>query len=235
MPAILLTVSESINGAVVSDLLNGGGAGIDMGSILNNSYGPLGPGGPSDNSGAQNAYVRHNGVNPITNFRTMIRPFGQITGFSYAGAESPNDDFTQLKNLGNASGDSKNNADGLSGGVWIDMDADVASINAFDFSNNGFDSVGGSKGGNDSVRKFGDNLIDGVTLEESFPIKGSAMVYDSGGETVASAPVDEQLGESGNTVLGDNFKAKIRAYLPDNFDKSGVLQFEWVLVYAFTT
>jgi len=235
MPAVLITVSESLNGTLVADLLNGGGSGVDMGSITNNSYGPIGPGGPSDNSGAKNIYARHDGANPITNMRTMIRPFGGITGFTYGGSESPNDDMTTLKNLANISGDSKNNANGLSGGVWIDMDADVASINQFDFANNGFDSVGGSNGGNDTVRKYGDNLIDGVTLEEAFPVKADAMVYNSGGETVASAPVDEQLGEAGNSVLGDNFKAKLRAYLPDNFDKSGVLQFEFVIVYAFTT
>lgn len=235
MPAVLLTVSETLNGAAVSDALNGGGLGIDYGSILNKSYGPLGAGGPADNSGFQAAYVRHDGANPITNLRTMINQFGTLTGFTYGGAESPSDDFTTLKNLANASGDSKNNADGLSGGVWIDMDSDGATINQFDYANNGFSDSGGSEGGNDTVRKYGDALNEGIDINSAFPVKAAAMVYDSGGESQPSAPVDEQVGEASNSVLGDNFKAKLRGYLPENFDKSGVIQFEWVLIYAFSS
>jgi len=117
MVAVLLTVSESINGSPLNDGLNGGGLGIDMGAIINNSYGPGGAGAPSDNSGSQAIYVRHDGTLPITNMRTMIRPFGTITGFAYGGAEDPTTDFATLKALANASGDSKNNGDGLSGGI----------------------------------------------------------------------------------------------------------------------
>ena len=235
MAIVLLTVSETLNGAAVADALNGGGAGIDMGSILNKSYGPLGAGGPSDNSGYQAAYVRHDGAAPITNLRTMIQQYGSLTGFSYGGANSPAADFAALKSLANASGNSKNNADGLSGGLWIDMDSDSATINQFDYASNGYEAAGGSQGGNDTVRKYGDNLSEGVSINSAFPVKASAMVYDSGGESQPSAPVDEQVGEASNSVLGDNFKAKLRGYLPDNYAESGVVQFEWVLLYAFSS
>ena len=39
--AVTLTVSESIDGAAVSDALSGGGTGVDLGSVINGSFTPV--------------------------------------------------------------------------------------------------------------------------------------------------------------------------------------------------
>ena len=146
------------------------------------------------------------------------------TGFTYGGADSSAGDNTTIISLGNASGSSKNNADGLSGGLWIDMDADASSVNQFDQAN--FPSF---------VKIYGDSLTDGIDLNSAFPLITDAMVYDAPGETLASAPVAGQIGKANDTVLGDNAKVKLRIYLPDAYVDGGIVQWEWVIAYSFTS
>jgi hypothetical protein len=231
MPAVSLTVSETLGGSAVSDSLSGGGVGVDLGSVLNGSYCPVTD--KSSNTGAQNIYIRHNGVNAITSVRTFIETYTN-TGFSYGGADTASNDFTTLKNQGNTSGDSKNNADGLSGGLWVDMNAFVSPTSQFDFVNNGYDSVGGTNGGNDTVRIYGDNLLDGIDLASSFMVLSEAMVYGPT-ETAASAPVDGQIGPAGNTVLGSSAHLKYRLYIRSDFVNNGLLQWALTVSYSFVS
>lgn len=220
--AVLLTVSETLNGTAVADSLAGGGSGIDFGSVVTGQFSPIID--KDLNQGAKTLYVRHDAtIDPITDVKTFIQEYGVGTGFSYGGAASANDDFNTLVALGNASGSSKNNADGFSGGVWIDMDADASEVNQFD-----------QAGSPTFVKIYGDNGTDGIDLDSGFALQPDAMVYDSVGETLASAPVAGQIGKAGDTVLGDNAKLKMRTYLPTSFPDGGIVQWEWVIAYSFT-
>jgi len=220
--AVLLTISETINGAAVSDALAGGGTGVDFGSVVNNQYAPLID--KSSNTGAKTLYIRHNAIiDPITDVKTFMQEYGVGTAFAYGGASTAADDFTTMTDLGDASGNSKNNANGLSGGLWIDMDADASTVNQFDQAN--FPAL---------VKIYGDNGTDGIDLASSFLIVGDAMVYDAPGETLATTPVDGQIGKANDTILGDNAKVKLRVYLPDAYSDGGIVQWEFVIAYSAT-
>ena len=104
--SVSLTVSETISGSAVADSLAGGGTGVDLGSVVNNSYGPITL--KADNTGRQNLFVRHDAVtDPITDVKTFMQQFGTGTGFTYGGASTAALDYTSLKSLANASGNSK--------------------------------------------------------------------------------------------------------------------------------
>jgi hypothetical protein len=220
--AVLLTISETLDGSAVADALASGGTGCDLGSCVNNSYCPVIL--KSANTGSQPLFVSHNAtIDPITSCGTFIQTYGVGTGFTYGGADSAANDFTALKNLANASGSSKNNADGLSGGFWIDMDWDASTTNQFDQS--GFPSV---------VKIYGDGLTDGISLASTFTIAASAMVYNLPGETAASSPVAGQIGKAADTVLGDAAHLKTRLYIPNSFSQGGYIQWELVFNYSYT-
>lgn len=238
--SVTLTISKSLDGAAVSDALAGGGTnGVDLGSVVNNQYAPITD--KSLNTGKQSLFIRHDAaVDPITDVKTFVQEYGTGTGFSYGGANSPALDFTALRTLANGSGDSKNNNDGLSGGLWADQDADVASTNQFDFATNGRDSS--SSAGNGTVIKYGDQNTDGIDLTSAFQLDSDAMVIDSdqgqGGDGtngyIPTAPVDGQIGKDADTALGDNGHTKLRIYVPDAYTDGGILQWEWVIAYSFT-
>lgn len=220
---VTATVSETLDGAQVSDSLDGGGTGVDLGAIQSNSFGPIID--KTLNQGEQSLYVHHDAVDdPITGCKTFIQTFGTGTGFTYGGAASAAADFTELTNLGNASGSSKNNADGLSGGLWIDMDWDSNDTTRFDQAT--FPAI---------VKIYGDSGTDGLSLSTAFTVNSTAMVVDSGGETAASAPVSGSIGKSGDTVLGTNAHVNLRLYIPASSTTGGVIQWEWVFVYSFTS
>jgi hypothetical protein len=220
--AVLLTVSETLDGSAVADSLAGGGSGIDLGSVVNGSYAPVTL--KSANTGAQNVYVRHDAtIDPITDVKTFIQQYGVGTGFTYGGADTAANDYAAIKSLGNGSGSSKNNADGLSGGFWVDMDWDASTANQFDQA--GFPTV---------VKIYGDNTTDGTDLATAFTLKASALVYDAPGETAASAAVDGKIGKNNDTVLGDNAHVKVRIYLTQAYSQGGIYQWEWVWSYSFT-
>lgn len=221
--AVLLTISETINGTAVADALAGGGTGVDFGSVVNNQFAPIVD--KATNNGAKTLYIRHDAtIDPITDVKTFIQEYGVGTGFTYGGADTAANDNTTLKALGNASGSSKNNADGLSGGIWIDMDADASQTNQFDQAN--FPAV---------VKIYGDGLTDGIDLASAFVMSTAAMVYDAPGETLASAAVAGQIGKANDTVLGDNAKIKLRAYLPDSYLDGGIVQWEFTIGYSYTS
>jgi hypothetical protein len=220
---VLLTISETLGGAAVADSLAGGGTGVDLGSVVNNQYAPITL--KSANTGHQDLFISHDAVlDPITDVKTFIQQYGVGTGFTYGGADTAANDFTTLVNLGNASGSSKNNADGLSGGIWIDMDWNASTANQFDQAN--FPTL---------VKIYGDGLTDGVDLASAFILKADAMVYDAPPETAAGTPVDGQIGISGDTTLGDTAHVKLRIYIPNAFSDGGIIQWEWVIAYSFTS
>ena len=220
--AVLLTVSESLDGVAVADALAGGGSGVDLGSVINGSYAPVIL--KSANTGQQHLYIRHDAtIDPITDVKTFIQQYGVGTGFSYGGADTAANDLATIKSLGNGSGNSKNNNDGLSGGLWIDMDWDASTVNQFDQAS--FPLL---------VKIYGDNLTDGTDLTTAFPMSADAMVYDAPGETAATVPVAGKIGKDNDTVLGDNAHVKLRIYLTQSFSDGGIVQWEWVIAYSFT-
>jgi len=245
---VLLTVSDlGLDGAAASDSLAGGGTGIDLGSVINGSYAPIGGGGPADNSGRQDVWVRHDAtIDPITDVKTFLQTFGVGTGFTYGGADTAaNDITTMLTTLGNVSGTSKNNADDLSGGLWIDhksINAEVGNqANQFDFATNG---VG--EGGDDTVeiygRAGGAATGQGSSLANGIITASEAMVIDSdqaqGGDVtngyIPTAPVDGQIGKDGDTALGDNMHIGLRSQLLGSFANGGIVQWEWVIAFSYT-
>lgn len=215
--AVSLIISTVINGTQVADALAGGGTGFDLGPTTNGSYSNVVD--QNANTGSANLYIRHDAtVDPITDVKFFIAEYSQ----SYGGANSPSDDFTTLTNLGSASGNSKNNADGNSGGLWADQDFDASTINQFDVIN--FPTV---------VNIYG-QASQGVDVDSAFVMRADSATYDSAGEQQPSAPEDGKIGISGDTVLGDNSKQKLRLYLPQAFPDGGIHQWDWVISYAFT-
>lgn len=246
--SVVLTVSELIDGTAVADALATPGPvnlGVDFGSVVNGSYAPVTV--QADNTGRKNMFIRHNAVDdPVTAMKTYIQTYGVGTSFGYGGADSAANDFTALKALGNTSGESKNNANGLSGGLWIDMNAiltDVVASTQFDFAANGYDSVGLTNGGNDTVRIYGDNLVDGIDLASAFNMHSRAMVIDTnqamGGDAVngyvPTGAATGILGKNGDTVRGDNAHAKLRIYVRSDTVDGGIVQWEWVIAYSYTS
>ena len=220
--AVLLTVSETLDGSAVADSLAGGGTGLDLGSVVNGSYAPVVS--KAANTGAQNVFIRHDAtIDPITDVKTFIQQYGVGTGFTYGGADTAANDYAAIKSLGNGSGSSKNNADGLSGGLWVDQDWDASTANQFDQAS--FPAA---------VKIYGDNVTDGTDLATAFTIPNTCQVYDAPGETAASAPQAGKIGKNNDTALGDNAHLKLRIYLTQAYSQGGIYQFEWVISYSFT-
>jgi hypothetical protein len=221
---VSLTISESLSGAALNDSLAGGGQGLDYGSCTNGSFAPLTD--RAANTGHQNLYIRHNAViDPVTSVKFYLGEYGAITGYTYGGARTAAGDLADIFGLGNASGSSKNNEDGLSGGIWIDQRWNASSAAQFDKATYPT-----------KVSIFGDNGTDGVDLASAFNLDTDAMVYDnSGTETAATAPVAGEIGVSGDTALGDQAHIRTRVYLPQSHAEGGIFQFEFCIAYSFTS
>lgn len=217
--AVNLTVSKTLGGAAVADSLAGGGSGVDFGSVVNGEYVPII--NQAANTGWQSLYIRHNAtVDPITEVKTFIQQYSQ----SYGGADSASGDFTTLQAKGSASGNNANNDDGLSSGLRIEHDADLAGAL-------GASAFNGTRA---QVKIYG-KAAEGVDLATAFDLHVDALVYDNSGTPVdATTPVTGQIGKSGDTVLGDNAFVKLRFYLEDAAPDGGILQWDWVIGYSFT-
>lgn len=222
--SVALLISESLSGAALSDALAGGGVGVDLGNVTNGSYAPLIL--KSANTGRQDLFIRHNAVvDPITSVKFYLAQYGAISGYTYGGTDTAAQDYTDLKNLGQASGSSKNNADGLSGGIWIDQRWNVSDANQFD------QAAAPTK-----VKIFGDAGTDGIDLASAFDLITDAMVYDNASvETAASVPVLGKIGKSGDTVLGDQAHIRARIYLPTSQIKGGTFQQEMCISFSYTS
>lgn len=232
--SVLLTVSETRGGSQIADALatpsGPANTGIDVGAVNNGSYAPVIL--KSANTGHQKLYIFHNAtIDPITAVGTFLQQYGTGTSFAYGGAASAAGDFSSLVSLGTASGSSKNNNDGASGGYWVDMDADASTTNQFDQAS--FPTV---------VKIYGDNGTDGISGASAFTLASNALVIgtdqsagsDGDGNFLPTAPVNGEIGKSGDGTLGDNAKIRLRIYLPTTFAQGGYFQVEYVIKYTFT-
>lgn len=223
--AVNLTISKTLSGTAVADSLAGGGTGVDLGSVVNGEYTPIIS--KSANTGWQALYIRHNAtIDPITNVKTFIDEFSQ----AYGGADSAANDYATLISKGNASGNSANNADGLSSGLRIEHDADLgATLGASAFNAT-----------RAQVKIYGDNNTDGIDLASAFDLHVDALIYDSnahgsaGSPVDASAPVTGQIGMDGDSTLGDHALIKLRYYLEEAAPDGGIIQFDYIISYSFT-
>jgi hypothetical protein len=226
--SVLLTVSETINGTAYNDALQGGGTGIDLGSCINGQYAPIIT--QSANTGHQDIFVRHNAtIDPITDLKSFIQTYGVGTGFTYGGADSAANDFTTVLDQGDASASAvPNNNDGLAGGVHIEMDWQVSTVNQFAAARIGSQHrIYGANGGAASG--------EGRNLASAFTAHIDGMSYNNAGTEVdATTPVAGKVGKTGDTVLGDRFHAKMRYFLRTDEVDGGFLQWEWVLAYSYT-
>jgi hypothetical protein len=217
-----LTISTTLGGAGVSDGLQGGGTGSDLGAIIEGQYGPIIT--QSANSGWRSLYIRHDGVSAINGVKTMIAQYSQ----TYGGQATAAGDFTALKAKGLASGDSSNNSDGLSSGLRIEQDADIL----------GTLGISAFEGSRSQVKIYGRNYGSGpagIDLDTAFTMHQDAMIRNVAGLPVdAVSPVAGSIGESGNSTLGDVGFVKMRLYLETDPPSSGVIQFDWVITYTFT-
>ncbi len=220
---VLLTVSETVTGSEVSDSLSGGSTGLDFGQVVNGSYSPITL--QSANTGHQSVFLRHDAtVDPITDVKFYV---AQYTG-TYGGANSAAADFTTLSGFGSSdTGATKNNIDGNSRGLHIDMDWQVSDANQFDYSR---ETTG-------QMRIFGKNYsgLDGLALATSFSLHADAASYWNGSSEIdATTPVTGKIGKSSDTVLGNRGHIQARFYLHSGAVDGGVLQFDIVVAYSFT-
>lgn len=221
--AVLLTISETAAGAEVSDTLSGGSTGLDLGQVVNGQYSPLIS--QTSNTGAQELYIRHDAtIDPITNVEFYVATYSG----TYGGANSAAADFTTLTGYGAAdSGATKNNSDGLSRGLHVDMDWQVSTANQFDYTR----EATGQK------RIFGKTYsgLDGVALATAFLMHADAASYWNGSSEVdATTPVTAKIGKSTDTVLGNRGHVKMRFYLHTAASDGGILQFDFVTAYSYT-
>lgn len=234
MPAVNLimskTFADSDAGTPAADALEGGGTGLNMGSGVNGNWFPIID--KNLNQGQQDVYISHDGANPITDIAFYVQPYGQFTGFTYGGQNSAAADYAQINSLGSASGTSQNNADGLSGGLWIDNDFDAGDATRFQYTSRGI-----GQGGNDTVwiinREAG---FEGNSLSSALTLASESMVKDLGGviEAAADNPVDGQIGPNGNTALGQASHLLKRFMIPSSQPSGGFIQWDGVFRYLFT-
>lgn len=220
---VSITISKTLGGAQIADALAGGGAGLDLGSVVNSEYCPII--NQAANTGFQRLYIRHDAaIDPIRDVRTWVAEYSQ----DYGGADTAADDIATLLAKGAASGNSSNNGDGNSAGLRIEQEADLAEtlgMSAFD-------------GTRARVRIYGRDYgagIDGSAIDKAFPADKEAMILDDSGTPVlATTPVDGEIGKDGDTVLGDNYFVKMRYYLESAPPAGGILQADWVLGFSYT-
>lgn len=216
-----LVVAKSLGGAQAADALAGGGNGVDLGAVVNGEWTPIIL--KSNNTGWQSLYVSHDAVtDPITDVKTFISPYSQTYGGAGANAAA---DFATLIAKGTASGNSANNADGLSAGLRVEHGADVSNL------------LGASAflGTRAQVKIYGDNGSDGISLSSAFNMHSDAAIWNNAGTPVtATAPATGKIGKSGDTALGDVGLFKLRLYLEQAASNGGIIQWDWVIAYAFT-
>jgi hypothetical protein len=229
--AVLLTVSESLGGAEVSDSLAGGGTGIDLGQVVNSQFAPIID--QVTNNGAQVLFLRHNAVvDPITNLKVYMDSYSR-TGFTYGGAGTANSDYTVLKAEGSASDVSaaaKNNSNGLASGVWMEQQYNVATSNQFDIA-----TARGGDAGTKYVQIFGKSA-QGIDEATAYGVIKEACLYtpDNLAENAPSAPVNGKIGVSTDNVLGNRAKLRFRIYLRDAFADGGIFQFSLIARFSYT-
>jgi hypothetical protein len=235
--SVLLTVSETWNGSAFADGLAGGGTGIDLDSCINGQYSPIVSQGA--NTGAQQIFIRHDGVDPITNVKTYLQQYGTGTGFTYGGAHTAALDFAKVLNMGNTDtmgSGVANNSDGLGNGLHIEMDYDVSTANQFLGSRVGtFVRIYGDGGG--AASGEGRNLATAITMK----LDAMANAQNTGTLIAPTGAVNGTIGPDFATdsveaaLYGDRANPKLRFYMRTDETEGGSLQGEFVVAYSFTS
>ena len=224
--AVALTVAETATGTGLTDTLIGGETGVDLGNVTNGAYVPLGT-SQATNDGRQLFYIKHNAtVDPITDVKIYLDSITPALtgGNTYGGAKTAAQDKTDLLGMGNSSGSDRTNSDGLSSGVWLEMDYLVNDTNRF--------NVGTRP---TLVKLFGDNGTDGIDEASAFTLHQDSMLYWNGSSEIdATTPVAGTIGKSTDAVLGNRSKLQFRLYIPSAWPDGGYIQWSQSLVYSFT-
>ncbi len=220
--AVSLTISKILNPPTqVSDALAGGGTGLNLGQVVNNSYAPVIS--KAANTGYQSIYMSHDAaIDPITEVKTFIAQYSA----SYGGAKSAALDFAELVSKGqNDSEVSSNNSDGLSGGLRIEhAGQNIAGL--------GMSAFLPSRA---QVKIYGNNGTDGIDLASAFDLHVDALGHNNAGVWAdAITPVTGKIGKAGDTTLGDTAWIGLRFYLEALASDGGIMQWDWVTSYAYT-
>lgn len=224
--AVILKYSENAAGSPLSDVLAGGEIGVDLGNVSNGSYTPIGS-GQTTNDGKQDLFLSHDAVvDPIEDVKIFMQPItlALTSGNTYGGAKNATQDNADLIFMGNASGGSKDNSDGLSGGIWAEFDWQVNNTNRFAQTSRPT-----------LVKIFGDNNTDGINASSAFAVPVESMSYWNGGiEAVASGPVAGKIGKTSDTVLGNRAHIQTRIFVPSSWPDGGKVQWAWGVTFTFT-
>lgn len=221
--AVTLTVSETVTGAEVADVLAGADTGQDYGQVVSGSYTPVIL--QSANTGAQDMYLSHDAVvDPITDVKSYLATFSG----TYGGANSAAADFTTIGNYGAAdTGATANNSDGNSRGLRVDMDWQVSTVNQFSYAR---EATG-------QMRIYGKTYttLTGLSLALAFSLHADACSYWNGTTEVdATTPVTGKIGKASDAVLGNRGHVKDRFALNSGATEGGILQFDRVWAYSYT-
>jgi hypothetical protein len=219
--AVNLTISKTLGGSGVADVLAGGSSGLDLGQVINSEYVPIIS--KAANTGHQNIFVRHDAtVDPIDDYKTFV---AQYSG-TYGGAVSAIADIATLIAKGQADNEATaNNSDGLASGFRIEhAGREIGTLGASAFLPS-----------RAQVQIYGDSGTAGIDLASAFPLHVDALVFNNAGSEVdATTPVTGKIGKLGDTVLGDVAHVGVRFYLEDSAPDGGILQWDWVHAYSFT-
>ena len=219
--AVNLTISKTLTGAGVSDVLSGGSVGLDLGQVINSQYVPIIS--QVANTGHQDIYVYHDAViDFIDDFKTFVTTFSGV----YGGADSAVNDIATLIAKGQADNEATaNNSDGLSAGFRVEHDG-------FGIGGLGVSAFLPSRA---QVDIYGNSGTDGIDLTSAFDLHVDALVFDNAAvETDATVPITGRIGKSGDSVLGDNAHFGFRFMLEDSAPDGGILQWDTVFAYSFT-
>lgn len=225
--AVTLTISEVNGGSNMIDSLAAGSLGMDMGTSSAGIFGPLV--NVASNLGHQDIIVKHDAINdPITNVVISIAPYSGV----YGGNSTAALDYSAIGAYGVADASSgaatANNSDGLSRGLHIDMDWQVATATQFSYTR---EATG-------QMRIFGKTYTgkDGLTVLTAFPLHVDACSYWNGSTEVdAITPVSGQIGKNADTVKGNQAHIRSRFYLHSGETIGGILQWDTVFTYAATS
>lgn len=224
--AVTLTISKTISGPQIADVLAGGNAGWDIGQVSNTlGYAPYAD--RDLNTGHQNIFAYHDAVvDPITEVATYIGIYPGVYGGANPGGAAG--DIADLIAMGATDPvNDKNNAAGLSQGLRIDH-AGIAIAGNPDR----FDPTVAR------VRVYGHNYGSGpvgIDLASAISLHPDSLIFDNAGVAVdATAPSVGVIGVTGDTTLGDTAWVGMRFYLNNLATEGGIMQFGWIWSYSYT-
>ena len=223
-----LAASDTSAPAEFSDALAGGGQGLNLGQVANGLYAPIVD--QVTNDGAQSIYISHDAtIDPVTDVKVFISEFSQTYGGAVGSASDLASIISEGQTSSSGAGD-KNNANGTSSGLWVDLKWDVSTTNQFDIATRSTE-----------VKIFGDNGTDGIDADSAFTLPAASMLYaaNSSSEAAPNTPEAGKIGISaggfsGDFTLGNRAKIKSRIYLRSAFPDGGVFQFDYTFRYSFT-